>query len=574
MKRRPVLLSAALILLFAILAASPQAHADPPDRPASFIKVEGRHLVRDGKRVTLRAVNFSNFYFMDLSPADLLESPHHFSSDFDRVRALGFGAVRFAFKGDWYDRDRTAFFRWLDRNVEMAGESGIVLILDLHTPIGSFWLDPTKATNFDIWRNPKIQQKNIEMWKDIAARYRDKDAIAAFDILNEPVTLDETGQQWRDLAAKLVKAIREVDKNHVIIVGALYGTQGQYGTDDDIERHFLVNDANALYDFHFYEPIRYTHQSAKWLDRPTDDGGRYPDPKVLLPTGSQVLIPNARISTSPVVSGDSDWQLYDSGRVTVADRTAVAGLPIIVARGPVHGSVHIDDVTVIEYDRTGKILGEVARDPLDEERVLHWYPWSDQTGDISRFRTAWETGFNDDNSLVIAGAEKNRISGWSSDDNFFAVVPGHSYRIVGRLKGRGVHPSDARQAGRIQLEIDFYKNPDGATEPAFIGRTKQLLEHKMKDSLEFGAKHDVPMSVMEFGLIGTAFKAKRGGAAWLKDILELLEKNTVAYAYWEYHGDTMGVFVRNSGSFEFAHPPIRTNPKLVNALEGALKPTN
>lgn len=529
--------------------------------------------MRNGKPLTLRAVNFSNFYFMDLSPEDLLVSPHHFPDDFGRARALGFNAVRFAFKGEWYEKDRTTFFRWLDRNVAMASAHGIDLILDLHTPIGSFWLDPTKPVNFDIWRDPKVQQKNIEMWKDIAARYRNKETIAAFDILNEPVTLDQTGQQWRDLAAKLVKAIREVDKNHVIIVGALYGTEGQYGT-HNAERHFLVDDANALYDFHFYEPIRYTHQSAKWLDRPTDDGGRYPDPKVLLPTGGQVLIPNARISTPPVVGGDSDWQLYDSGRVAVADRTAVAGLPIAVARGPVHGTVHIDDVTVIEYDQAGKLVGEVAHDPLDEERVLHWYPWGEQTGDVSRFRTAWEAGFNDDHSLVIAGAENNRISGWSSDDNFFAVVPGHSYRIMGRLKGRGVRPSDPGQRGGVQLEIDFYKNPDGTNRPAFIGRTKQLLEHKMKDSLAFGAKHNVPMSVMEFGLIGTAFKGKRGGAIWLKDILELLEKSTVAYAYWEYHGDTMGVFVRNSGEFEFAHPPIRTNRKLVNALESALKPTN
>ena len=572
MNRRPVLLPAALAILFAATTAHTEARAEPPpDQKTSFIKVEGRHLVRNGRRLMLRAVNFSNFYFMDLSPAELLESPHHFAADFGRVRELGFNAVRFAFNGDWYDRDRNTFFRWLDRNVQMSNDHGINLILDLHTPIGSFWLDPTKRVNFDIWRDPKIQQKNIKMWKDIAARYRDRENIAALDILNEPVTLDETGQQWRDLAGKLVSAIREVNKNHVIIVGALYGTEGQYGT-QGLERHFLVDDNNALYDFHFYEPIRYTHQSAKWLERPTDDGGRYPDPKVLLPTGGQILIPNARISTPSVVDGDSDWQLYDSGRVTVTDKAAVAGLPMVVARGPVHGTVHVDDVKVLEYDRAGNLIGEVARDPLDEERVLHWYPWGQQNSDTSKFRISWDIGFNDDYSLVISGLERNRISGWSSDDNFFAIVPGHSYRIVGRLRGQDIRPSGGSERGGVYLEIDFYKNPAGSSRGAFIGRTKRLLEHKMQESLEFGAKHNVPMSVMEFGLIGTAFKGKRGGAAWLRDILELLEKHTVAYAYWEYHGDTMGVFVRNSGEFEFAHPPIRPNPKLVHALEDALKP--
>ena len=65
---------------------------------------------------------------------------------------MGFNSVRFAFDGDWYVDDRDVFWEWLDQNVAWARQHDLRLVLDLHTPIGGFWLDPTSdEVSFDIF---------------------------------------------------------------------------------------------------------------------------------------------------------------------------------------------------------------------------------------------------------------------------------------------------------------------------------------------------------------------------------------------------------------------------------------
>ena len=156
----------------------------------------------------------------------------------------------------------------MDQNVAWARQHDMRLILDLHTPIGGFWLDPTSdEVSFDIWSDPQLQQQNADLWREIAARYKDEPAIAAYDLLNEPVTTDATGNSGKQLARQLVAAVRSEDRNHLLVVSGLYGVNGRYGT-AGIDQHFLVDDNNVVYDFHFYEPIKYTHQYASWIEGP------------------------------------------------------------------------------------------------------------------------------------------------------------------------------------------------------------------------------------------------------------------------------------------------------------------
>ena len=88
-------------------------------------------------------MNFSNHYHRDQDGAELLSSQHHSETDFERAKAIGFNSIRFAFDGDWYVDSPDVFFEWLDQNVAWARQHDLRLILDLHTPIGGFWLDPT-----------------------------------------------------------------------------------------------------------------------------------------------------------------------------------------------------------------------------------------------------------------------------------------------------------------------------------------------------------------------------------------------------------------------------------------------
>jgi endoglucanase len=528
-----------------------------------FIRAQGRSLVAGDQPVRLEAVNFSNLYHRDLDGGEFVDSQHHSEEDFARVAELGFNSIRFAFDGDWYADDPELFWAWLDQNVGWARDHGIYLILDLHTPIGGFWLDPTSdQVSFDIWTDEDLQQENIDMWREIATRYGDEPTIAAYDLLNEPVTVDSDGQQWKDLAADLVATVREVDQNHLLVIGGIYGVDGKYGA-TGIDPHFRVGDPNVVYDFHFYEPIKYTHQYASWVEGPIQDGGAYPEPDTILPTGERVWLPST-VATPTLPAGDSDWRRYDSGMVSIEDPGAVAAIPVIYADGGMGGTAYFDSVTVTEYGPDGAEIGTVVDDQLDKDGTLDWYSWESDGNAGAPATLARETAGNqDDGSLSVTDARtENAIAGWSNDGHLFKVVPGHQYRITGFMRGQDVQLPAGKAIG---LRLDVYGESPGAVAGGFIQRDKAYLQYELMKHLQWGIDNGVPMSVMEFGVVRQAFQMEgKGGDQWVTDMLALFEENDLSFAYWEYHGAEMGLWLNAEG------PPAEPNTGLMDVLRREL----
>ena len=498
-------------------SGEPSSAEEPP---SEFVAAAGRGLVLEGQTTRLKAVNFSNQYHRDQDGAELLSSQHHSETDFERAKAIGFNSIRFAFDGDWYVDSPDVFFEWMDQNVAWARQHDLRLILDLHTPIGGFWLDRTSdAVSFDLWSDPLLQQQNADLWRDIAARYKDEPAIAAYDLLNEPVTTDATGEQWQQLARQLVAAVRSEDRNHLLVVGGIYGVNGRYGT-AGIDQHFLVDDNNVVYDFHFYEPNEYTHQYASWIEGPVKDGGRYPDPNEILSTGERVLLPQSRIATTFLPTGTSGWAAYDSGIIEIEDSSAVAAVPLLTAQGGMRGTAGFDAITVTEYGPDGTEIRQIINDQLDSNATLDWHQWQSGGDPAALPEFARETaGYQDGGSLSISdAADAETIAGWSNDGHLFKVVPGNKYRIQGYMRGEDIAPSTG-EAPRIGLQLDVYAESPGAAGNGFLERDKDYLAHKMAEQLQFGIDNNVPMSVMEFGLVRQAFEMEgKGGDQWVTDV--------------------------------------------------------
>ena len=252
-RRLPGWVLALLVLLVPLLVMAGCTLSRNNDRGTSaenradFVTASGRGLVLDGGPTRLKAVNFSNLYHRNMNGAELLTSQHHSKEDFARAKDIGFNSIRFAFDGDWYVDSPQVFWQWLDQNVAWAREHEMRLILDLHTPIGGFWLDPTSdAVSFELWTDPRLQQQNADLWRNIAARYKDEPTIAAYDLLNEPVTTDATGEQWKLLAQQLVDAVRSEDQNHLLVVGGIYGVNGGYGAAGVDQTAHAPQDAGAV----------------------------------------------------------------------------------------------------------------------------------------------------------------------------------------------------------------------------------------------------------------------------------------------------------------------------------------
>ena len=141
----------------------------------------------------------------------------------------------------------------------------------MHVPPGGFQsLGNGKA----LWDRPELQERLIALWTAIARHCKGEPTIAGYDLLNEPV-VTKAARQWRDLAARIAAAIRTVDAEHMLFVERLNSVAGDWSEDAD-RGFFRIPDPNTVYEFHFYKPFHFTHQSASWVPF-TAENVRYPD---------------------------------------------------------------------------------------------------------------------------------------------------------------------------------------------------------------------------------------------------------------------------------------------------------
>jgi endoglucanase len=124
-------------------------------------------------------------------------------------------------------------------------------VLDLHAAPGG----QTGANIDDSYGYPFIYESayytdmTVQLWRALAQRYKDETIILGYELLNEPISTDFNTNYFspmlEPLYKKITTAIREVDKNHMIILdGAVWASQFHwFGTPFD---------SNLVYTFHKY----------------------------------------------------------------------------------------------------------------------------------------------------------------------------------------------------------------------------------------------------------------------------------------------------------------------------------
>lgn len=566
MAARFTLLAAVLLTACATGSGAPVPEDKPqPDSPPAlspFVTAHGSSLFVNGAPFSFRAVNFSNGYRE--SGHEVAAGVHHTSADFERVHQLGFNAIRFAFNGYWFERDREGFFRWLDSNITSAQQHELKLILALHVPIGGFWLDPaSEDLDFSLWTDAALRERNVVLWQAIAERYHDEPTVAGYDLLNEPVTVDETGSQWQAFATQLATAIREYDPHHLVIVERLYGIRGHYGAHGQQTR-FLIEDDNVLYDSHFYDPSDYTQASAIWRTAHLYDRGVYPDENALIPTGAHKVDAEARISSERIAPGTTDWRPYSSPWVVAKSKRLVAAAPQAAIHGALSGAVFFDDIRVFERDAAGTER-EIISDSISDDTLAQWHDWQNKTaGSTLTANRVNQDGSNDTTSLAtrLRGTGLNTTAGWSNNYHWFRVTPGNAYRIEGSMRGENVRYISNASDTRVGFELNFFQPDSDSDLPVFHARNRAYLEHALKPLADFSRRHAVPVSVLETGIGGAAFgQSGRGGEAWLQDVLSVLGQQNTSYGFWNYHDANTGIYQSH-----YLAPVGQANRSLINAL--------
>lgn len=117
-------------------------------------------------------------------------------------------------------------FARMDSTVAWCRDNGLYLILDMHDCPGGQTGDNIDDSYGYPWlfESETSQQLYCSIWKQIADRYKNEPVILGYELMNEPIphymdNLEERDAKVEPLYKRVTASIREVDKNHIILLG-------------------------------------------------------------------------------------------------------------------------------------------------------------------------------------------------------------------------------------------------------------------------------------------------------------------------------------------------------------------
>ena len=236
-------------------------HADVT--PEDFIRIDGTDLVApDGSRFFIKGTNLGNWLnpegymfgfsktnsagmidrmFRELVGPDftdefwkLFKDNYITREDIEFIASTGSNTIRVPFHYKLFtDEDYMGLksqqdgFKRLDDVIGWCREFGLYVILDMHGAPGGQTGDNIDDSYGYPWllESEASQQLFCDIWREIADYYKNEPVILGYDLINEPIApyfdnMDELNEKLEPLHKRAVAAIREVDTNHIILLGA------------------------------------------------------------------------------------------------------------------------------------------------------------------------------------------------------------------------------------------------------------------------------------------------------------------------------------------------------------------
>ena len=163
----------------------------------------------------------------------------------DHIR-LGFDQIVLETEPYVYN-ERT--MKLVENFVEWCEKHGMGIVLNLHKCIGNYCDIEESVTLFD---SHELQDRFIGLWLELERRFAGKENVI-FELLNEVKDIEPS--LWNDLAEKTVNAIRQVNKERLIVIGSTC-----WNNPNKLHALKLFDDENVIYTFHVYDPSEFTHQ--------------------------------------------------------------------------------------------------------------------------------------------------------------------------------------------------------------------------------------------------------------------------------------------------------------------------
>jgi endoglucanase len=172
---------------------------------------------------------------------------------FHRIREAGFHHVRINLHPfrDAASDGRLSDYYWktLDWAIQQSLDNQLAVILDFHEFL-------------EMAKEPKARKARfLDIWQQMAERYRNAPNEVFFEILNEP-NGKLTPALWNRLLGEALAIIRRTNPNRTVVIGP-----GRWNGIDSLEDLRLPeNDRNVIVTIHYYSPFEFTHQGASWTE--------------------------------------------------------------------------------------------------------------------------------------------------------------------------------------------------------------------------------------------------------------------------------------------------------------------
>jgi len=227
-------------------AGSPSAPAPNSAPPSTF----------------LRGVNISGWLSQN-NPGHPYAAPWFRAEDVAWIAAQGFDHIRYPVDGRlWLKPDGSldeAAIAPFDRALRWTHARGLGAILDMHFLPGASFDPATRDST--LFTNEALLGRVADFWRRVAERYAGEGPWLRFELLNEPVA--DTSAQLNAFAARMLAAIRPSNRTRIV-----YLTSNRWSSFDTVPEVAVPADPYVAFTFHFYQPMLFTHQRARWAGFP------------------------------------------------------------------------------------------------------------------------------------------------------------------------------------------------------------------------------------------------------------------------------------------------------------------
>lgn len=174
---------------------------------------------------------------------------------FDLIQGAGFDSVRIPCRWSAHAESKPpyridpGFLKRVDWAIEQILSRDMIAIVNVHHY--SEFMDAPQ----------EHKARLMGIWKQLSEHYRGQQRTLCFEVLNEP-TNKVLPSDWNGIQNEAIALIRKTHPDRIILVSPI-------GWNRIDQLHLLElpsDDRNLIASVHYYEPFKFTHQGAGWVN--------------------------------------------------------------------------------------------------------------------------------------------------------------------------------------------------------------------------------------------------------------------------------------------------------------------